>query len=114
MVPLEVLFSRLQLPLRDAAEREDRDVRLETSGADVHLDKTIVDSLFQPMLHLVRNAVSHGIEAAAARARRRQAGARHGHACARARSSARSSSRSPTTAPGSTSSGCASAVRRSA
>jgi chemosensory pili system protein ChpA (sensor histidine kinase/response regulator) len=66
-VPLEVLFSRLQLPLRDAAEREARDVRLETIGADVHLDKTIVDSLFQPMLHLVRNAVSHGIEAPAVR-----------------------------------------------
>jgi chemosensory pili system protein ChpA (sensor histidine kinase/response regulator) len=63
MVPLEVLFSRLQLPLRDAAQREGREVRLETSGADVHLDKTIVDALFQPMLHLVRNAVSHGIEA---------------------------------------------------
>jgi chemosensory pili system protein ChpA (sensor histidine kinase/response regulator) len=63
MVPLEVLFSRLELPMRDAAEREGRDVRMETSGADVHLDKTIVDSLFQPMLHLVRNAVSHGIEA---------------------------------------------------
>jgi chemosensory pili system protein ChpA (sensor histidine kinase/response regulator) len=63
MVPLEVLFSRLQLPVRDAAQREGRDVRIETSGADVHLDKTIVDALFQPMLHLVRNAVSHGIEA---------------------------------------------------
>ena len=63
MVPLEVLFSRLQLPVRDAAQREAREVRIETSGADVHLDKTIVDALFQPMLHLVRNAVSHGIEA---------------------------------------------------
>ncbi|HMG23527.1 MAG TPA: Hpt domain-containing protein, partial [Kofleriaceae bacterium] len=67
MVPLEVLFARLQLPLRDAAQREGRDVRIETTGADVHLDKTIVDSLFQPMLHLVRNAVSHGIEAPSAR-----------------------------------------------
>ena len=63
MVPLEALFSRLQLPVRDAAQREDREVRLETTGMDVHLDKTIVDALFQPMLHLVRNAVSHGIEA---------------------------------------------------
>ncbi|HEY0988859.1 MAG TPA: chemotaxis protein CheW, partial [Kofleriaceae bacterium] len=67
MVPLEVLFSRLELPMRDAASREGRDVRLETSGTDVHLDKTIVDSLFQPMLHLVRNAVSHGIETPAVR-----------------------------------------------
>jgi chemosensory pili system protein ChpA (sensor histidine kinase/response regulator) len=63
MVPLDVLFSRLQLPVRDAAQREGREVQLETIGVDVHLDKTIVDALFQPMLHLVRNAVSHGIEA---------------------------------------------------
>jgi len=63
MVPLDVLFSRLQLPVRDAAQREHREVRLETTGSNVHLDKTIVDALFQPMLHLVRNAVSHGIEA---------------------------------------------------
>ncbi len=63
MVPLDTLFSRLQLPVRDAAQRADREVRVETVGADVHLDKTIADALFQPMLHLVRNAVSHGIEA---------------------------------------------------
>jgi chemosensory pili system protein ChpA (sensor histidine kinase/response regulator) len=67
MVPLDTLFSRLQLPVRDTAQREGREVRVETIGADVHLDKTIVDALFQPMLHLVRNAVSHGIEAPAAR-----------------------------------------------
>jgi chemosensory pili system protein ChpA (sensor histidine kinase/response regulator) len=63
MVPLDTLFSRLELPVRDAAQREDREVRVETIGADVHLDKAIADALFQPMLHLVRNAVSHGIEA---------------------------------------------------
>jgi chemosensory pili system protein ChpA (sensor histidine kinase/response regulator) len=67
MVPLDTVFSRLQLPVRDAAERERREVRLDTSGVDVHLDKTIVDALFQPLLHLVRNAVSHGIEPSAAR-----------------------------------------------
>ncbi|HEX3766643.1 MAG TPA: response regulator [Kofleriaceae bacterium] len=67
MVPLDTLFSRLELPVRDAAQRADREVRVETIGADVHLDKTIADALFQPMLHLVRNAVSHGIEPAHAR-----------------------------------------------
>jgi chemosensory pili system protein ChpA (sensor histidine kinase/response regulator) len=63
MVPLDTVFSRLELPVRDAAQRENREVRVETIGADVHLDKTIADALFQPLLHLVRNAVSHGIEA---------------------------------------------------
>ncbi len=68
MVPLGSLFSRLQLPIRDAAQREQRDVRIVTEGEDVHLDKTIVDALLQPMLHLVRNAVSHGLETPSRRA----------------------------------------------
>jgi len=62
MVPLELLFNRLRLPVRDAAERESKDVQVVVRGADVTLDKTIADALFAPMLHLVRNAVVHGIE----------------------------------------------------
>src|SRR5262249_52778471 len=62
MVPLGVLFSQLKLPVRDAAIREGKEVRVVTQGSDVHLDKTIADELLQPMLHLVRNAVGHGIE----------------------------------------------------
>ena len=62
MVTLEVLFTRLKLPVRDAATREGKEVRVAAEGVDVSLDKTIADALFQPMLHLVRNAVVHGIE----------------------------------------------------
>jgi chemosensory pili system protein ChpA (sensor histidine kinase/response regulator) len=62
MVTLEVLFTRLKLPVRDAATREGKEVRVIAEGVDVSLDKTIADALFQPMLHLVRNAVVHGIE----------------------------------------------------
>jgi chemosensory pili system protein ChpA (sensor histidine kinase/response regulator) len=68
MIPLGSLFSRLQLPIRDAAQREQREVRIVTEGDDVHLDKTIVDALLQPMLHLVRNSVAHGLETPARRA----------------------------------------------
>lgn len=67
MVPLEFLFQRLRLPVRDAAAREGKEVRVVTSGEDVNIDKTIADALFGPMLHLVRNAVVHGIEAPATR-----------------------------------------------
>ncbi|HEY2516305.1 MAG TPA: Hpt domain-containing protein [Polyangiaceae bacterium] len=70
MVPLEVLFARLRLPVRDAATREGKEVRVVTRGADVTIDKTIADALFQPMLHLVRNAVAHGVEKAAGRDQR--------------------------------------------
>jgi chemosensory pili system protein ChpA (sensor histidine kinase/response regulator) len=62
MVPLEMLFLRLRLPLRDAAERDQKEVRDVVQGEHVPVDKTIADALFQPMLHLVRNAVAHGIE----------------------------------------------------
>ncbi len=67
MVPLESVFARLRLPARDAASREKKEVRVATFGEEVSLDKTIADAIFQPMLHLVRNAVAHGIEGAAER-----------------------------------------------
>jgi chemosensory pili system protein ChpA (sensor histidine kinase/response regulator) len=70
MVPLEVLFARLRLPIRDAATRESKDVRVVTRGEDVAIDKTIADALFQPMLHLVRNSVAHGVERPDAREQR--------------------------------------------
>jgi chemosensory pili system protein ChpA (sensor histidine kinase/response regulator) len=69
MVTLEVLFTRLKLPVRDAATRESKEVRVAAEGVDVALDKTIADALFQPMLHLVRNAVVHGIESTGRRER---------------------------------------------
>jgi chemosensory pili system protein ChpA (sensor histidine kinase/response regulator) len=62
MVPVEQLFLRLRLPVRDAGEREGKDVRVQTFGEDVDLDKAIIDELYNPLLHLVRNAVAHGIE----------------------------------------------------
>jgi len=69
MVPLDQLFARLRLPVRDAASREGKEVRVGVEGADVHIDKTIADALIQPMLHLVRNAAVHGVESSAARER---------------------------------------------
>jgi chemosensory pili system protein ChpA (sensor histidine kinase/response regulator) len=67
MIALGQLFARLRGPVRDAAEREAKQVRLVTSGDDVTLDKALVDELYTPLLHLVRNAVAHGIETPAYR-----------------------------------------------
>jgi chemosensory pili system protein ChpA (sensor histidine kinase/response regulator) len=69
MVPLDQLFTRLRLPVRDAAAREGKEVRVAVEGAEVHIDKTIADALMQPMLHLVRNAVVHGVESSSTRER---------------------------------------------
>jgi chemosensory pili system protein ChpA (sensor histidine kinase/response regulator) len=62
MLAIETLFTRLQLPIRDAAQRMGRDVEIVTRGEDVAIDKAISDVLFGPLLHIVRNAVVHGIE----------------------------------------------------
>lgn len=67
MLAIETLFARLQLPIRDAAQRLDRDIEIVTHGEDVAIDKAISDALFGPLLHIVRNAVVHGIEAPARR-----------------------------------------------
>lgn len=69
MVPVGLVFSRLRLPIREAAERAGKDVRVVQEGEDVSLDKTIADALLQPMLHLVRNAVWHGVESTEQRTR---------------------------------------------
>src|SRR5262249_11109058 len=62
MVPLEPLFMRLRLMIRDVADREGKHVTVESAGEDVALDKTIADALHVPLLHVVRNAVTHGVE----------------------------------------------------
>jgi chemosensory pili system protein ChpA (sensor histidine kinase/response regulator) len=67
MVAVDQLFLRLRRPIRDAADRLGKHVRVVTTGDDVNLDKTILDQLFGPLLHLVRNAVAHGIEGTADR-----------------------------------------------
>jgi chemosensory pili system protein ChpA (sensor histidine kinase/response regulator) len=64
LLMVDALFSRLQLPILDAAKRTGRDVEIVTSGEQLGLDKATSDSLFAPLLHLVRNAVVHGIEPA--------------------------------------------------
>lgn len=62
MTPLDVITSRLPRAARDIARRRGRDVELIISGADTELDRAIVDELNDPVLHLLRNAIDHGIE----------------------------------------------------
>ena len=64
MVPVEQLFRRFPRVVRDVAKQCGKDVALELSGQNTDLDKGILDSLGEPLMHLVRNAVDHGIEPA--------------------------------------------------
>jgi len=67
MVPVEQLFRRFPRMVRDLAKACGREVRLETSGENTELDKSILDVLAEPLTHLIRNAIDHGIEAASDR-----------------------------------------------
>ena len=64
MVPVDQLFRRFPRIVRDVARQCGREVDLELSGQETDLDKGILDAIAEPLTHLVRNAVSHGIEPA--------------------------------------------------
>ena len=69
MVPVEQLFRRFPRMVRDVAKQCGKDVGLMMSGQDTDLDKGLLDVVAEPLTHLVRNAVSHGIESAEERVR---------------------------------------------
>jgi two-component system chemotaxis sensor kinase CheA len=64
MVPVDQLFRRFPRMVRDVARQCGREVDLELSGQETDLDKGILDAIAEPLTHLVRNAISHGIESA--------------------------------------------------
>ena len=67
MVPVEQLFRRFPRVVRDVARQCGKEVELVMRGENTDLDKGILDSIAEPLTHLVRNAIGHGIEASAER-----------------------------------------------
>jgi two-component system chemotaxis sensor kinase CheA len=70
MVPVEQLFRRFPRMVRDVAKQCGKEVGLVMRGQETDLDKGLLDVIAEPMTHLVRNAVSHGIESAEERVRK--------------------------------------------
>src|SRR5258705_1339518 len=62
MVPIGEIFERMQFAVRDLAREFEKSVRLELTGQHTEIDKLLVERMMDPILHLVRNAVSHGLE----------------------------------------------------
>src|SRR5207244_3477615 len=62
MVPIGTLYSRLSRAVRDAAKSTNKEVELELTGSETELDNNIIQQISDPLAHLVRNAVAHGIE----------------------------------------------------
>ncbi len=62
MIPIGTTFSRYKRLVRDLSVELDRDVKLLTEGEETEFDKSIIDRLSEPLVHLIRNAVDHGME----------------------------------------------------
>lgn len=69
MVPVWQIFDRFPRMVRDAARAAEKEVELEVSGKELELDRSLLDAIGDPLVHLLRNAVDHGIEAPADRQR---------------------------------------------
>jgi len=69
MVPVDQLFRRFPRTVRDVARQCGKEVELVIRGGDTDLDKGILDAIAEPLMHILRNAVGHGIETAAERTR---------------------------------------------
>ncbi len=67
MVPIEELFARFPRVVRDLADRSGKQIHLRIEGEDTRLDRSIIERLAEPMIHMIRNAIDHGLEAPAAR-----------------------------------------------
>lgn len=69
MVPVSYLFSSFSRAMRDLAHDRGKEINFEIHGDDTQLDKAILDQLKEPLLHLLRNSVDHGVETEAERVR---------------------------------------------
>jgi two-component system chemotaxis sensor kinase CheA len=67
MIPVDVVFMRFPRLVRDLSTKLGKDVELELLGRDTELDRTVVDALGDPLVHLVRNSLDHGLEDSATR-----------------------------------------------
>jgi len=68
MTPIRATFEQFRRLVHDLARDLDKDVELTIEGADTELDKTVIDRLSDPLMHLIRNSMDHGIELADVRA----------------------------------------------
>jgi two-component system chemotaxis sensor kinase CheA len=67
MVPLKSTFQKMARLVRDLSAKAGKKVQLEISGEDTELDKTVIEQIGDPLVHIIRNSVDHGIEPVAER-----------------------------------------------
>jgi len=62
MLPVSHVFNKFPRMARDLSKSQGKDIRLVFEGEDTELDKTVIDELEEPLLHIIRNAIDHGLE----------------------------------------------------
>ncbi|MBU8913961.1 MAG: chemotaxis protein CheA [Spirochaetales bacterium] len=67
MIPMEGMFNKMRRVVRDLARRMERPIEFHDSGRDTEMDRNVIEVLSDPLVHLIRNAVDHGIETSADR-----------------------------------------------
>ena len=67
LVPISLVFNKFPRLVRDLAQKQDKSLDLILQGGETELDRTIIEQVSDPLIHLLRNAVDHGIESPAAR-----------------------------------------------
>jgi len=73
MIPIKATFMKMIRLVRDLSQKTGKDVNLSMTGEDTEIDRNVVDALYEPMVHMVRNSLDHGIEQAADRKARGKA-----------------------------------------
>ena len=63
MLPIGTTFSKFKRLVRDLSQELGKEIELTTAGADTELDKTVIEKLNDPLVHIIRNSIDHGIEA---------------------------------------------------
>ncbi len=64
MMPIEMVFNKFRRVVRDLSAELGKDVVLQTSGGETEIDKNVIDRLSEPLVHMIRNSIGHGIETA--------------------------------------------------
>ncbi len=62
MIPLEGLFSKMRRLVRDLSKKFDKPINLTVSGEDTEMDRNVMEEISDPLVHIIRNAVDHGVE----------------------------------------------------
>ncbi len=77
MVPLDGLFKKMVRVVHDLSQKIDKDINLEILGGDTEVDKTVIEQISDPLVHIVRNSCDHGIETTEERKKTGKAGGGH-------------------------------------